>query len=356
MLATSLKSCWSTAGSLSCVGMTAHPRLRPGHATVNVPRWRARFDGEIHGECDPGSPRSATRSAANFADGRSSSARRCASRSTAGRSSTCGADGPTPSADPAVGPGHDRVRLLVAPRGSRRSRCSCSSTRGAVDLDAPVARYWPEFAAAGKDELPVRYLLTHEAGLSAIVEAAARSARCPTGTSWSTRSPSRNRGGSPAPGTATTASRSGTSSARSCAAPTAARSARVPRTTRSRLRSASTASSGSRSREEAAHRRHGRSRRWTSSRTHVLLALGTRRPRPEVVRQPARLQPRRAHELARSSAPPRSPPRTATRTPGRSRASTRALANGGRIDGIELLSPRHRRGVGARARRRAAIS
>ena len=40
--------------------------------------------------------------------------------------------------------------------------------RGAVDLDAPVARYWPEFAAAGKDELPVRYLLTHEAGLSAI--------------------------------------------------------------------------------------------------------------------------------------------------------------------------------------------
>jgi len=40
--------------------------------------------------------------------------------------------------------------------------------RGVVDLDAPVARYWPEFAAGGKDELPVRYLLTHEAGLSAI--------------------------------------------------------------------------------------------------------------------------------------------------------------------------------------------
>jgi CubicO group peptidase (beta-lactamase class C family) len=39
---------------------------------------------------------------------------------------------------------------------------------GAVDLDAPVARYWPEFSAAGKDELPVRFLLTHEAGLSAI--------------------------------------------------------------------------------------------------------------------------------------------------------------------------------------------
>ena len=37
--------------------------------------------------------------------------------------------------------------------------------RGAIDVDAPVATYWPEFAAAGKDRLPVRYLLTHQAGL-----------------------------------------------------------------------------------------------------------------------------------------------------------------------------------------------
>jgi CubicO group peptidase (beta-lactamase class C family) len=40
--------------------------------------------------------------------------------------------------------------------------------RGLIDLDAPVARYWPEFAAAGKAALPVRWLLTHEAGLPAI--------------------------------------------------------------------------------------------------------------------------------------------------------------------------------------------
>ena len=37
--------------------------------------------------------------------------------------------------------------------------------RGLLDLDAPVARYWPEFAAAGKDAIPVRYLLSHRAGL-----------------------------------------------------------------------------------------------------------------------------------------------------------------------------------------------
>jgi CubicO group peptidase (beta-lactamase class C family) len=37
--------------------------------------------------------------------------------------------------------------------------------RGEIDLDAPVARYWPEFAAAGKEDVRVRHLLGHTAGL-----------------------------------------------------------------------------------------------------------------------------------------------------------------------------------------------
>jgi CubicO group peptidase (beta-lactamase class C family) len=37
--------------------------------------------------------------------------------------------------------------------------------RGLVDVNAPVARYWPEFAANGKETLPVRFLLDHRAGL-----------------------------------------------------------------------------------------------------------------------------------------------------------------------------------------------
>lgn len=37
--------------------------------------------------------------------------------------------------------------------------------RGDLDLDAPVARYWPEFAAAGKQDVRVRHLLGHTAGL-----------------------------------------------------------------------------------------------------------------------------------------------------------------------------------------------
>ena len=43
--------------------------------------------------------------------------------------------------------------------------------QGRLDLDAPVAKYWPEFAQAGKDTIPVCYLLSHQAGLPAIDEA-----------------------------------------------------------------------------------------------------------------------------------------------------------------------------------------
>jgi CubicO group peptidase (beta-lactamase class C family) len=40
--------------------------------------------------------------------------------------------------------------------------------QGKLDLDKPVAHYWPEFAAQGKDSLPVRHLLSHRAGLPAV--------------------------------------------------------------------------------------------------------------------------------------------------------------------------------------------
>jgi CubicO group peptidase (beta-lactamase class C family) len=37
--------------------------------------------------------------------------------------------------------------------------------RGALDLDAPVYRYLPDFRGGGKDDVTLRYLLTHRAGL-----------------------------------------------------------------------------------------------------------------------------------------------------------------------------------------------
>jgi len=40
--------------------------------------------------------------------------------------------------------------------------------QGVLELDAPVARYWPEFGAAGKGEIPLRWVLCHKAGLASV--------------------------------------------------------------------------------------------------------------------------------------------------------------------------------------------
>lgn len=42
--------------------------------------------------------------------------------------------------------------------------------QGLIDYAAPVARYWPEFARAGKSEITVAQLLSHQAGLPGFVE------------------------------------------------------------------------------------------------------------------------------------------------------------------------------------------
>ena len=78
--------------------------------------------------------------------------------------------------------------------------------RGELDLHAPVARYWPEFAANGKDGVEVRHLLGHTVGPVRL-----GASRSPPTTSTTGRSaprcwPPRRRGGSPAPPRATTPS------------------------------------------------------------------------------------------------------------------------------------------------------
>ena len=40
--------------------------------------------------------------------------------------------------------------------------------RGLLDLQAPVATYWPEFAAAGKEAITVETLMSHRAGLPTV--------------------------------------------------------------------------------------------------------------------------------------------------------------------------------------------
>jgi CubicO group peptidase (beta-lactamase class C family) len=41
---------------------------------------------------------------------------------------------------------------------------------GLLDLDAPVSDYWPEFDRHGKGSMPVRWLMSHRAGLPAVRE------------------------------------------------------------------------------------------------------------------------------------------------------------------------------------------
>ncbi|WP_189320244.1 serine hydrolase domain-containing protein [Streptomyces flaveus] len=63
----------------------------------------------------------------------------------------------------------DTLQLVYsATKGATATAAHLLAERGALDLDAPVTEYWPEFAANGKAEIPVRWLLSHQAGLVAL--------------------------------------------------------------------------------------------------------------------------------------------------------------------------------------------
>jgi CubicO group peptidase (beta-lactamase class C family) len=62
--------------------------------------------------------------------------------------------------------GEDTLQLVFSTtKGATAACANLLAQRGDLDLDAPVADYWPEFKAAGKAEIPVRWLLCHKAGL-----------------------------------------------------------------------------------------------------------------------------------------------------------------------------------------------
>ena len=50
--------------------------------------------------------------------------------------------------------------------------------QGKLDLDLPVANYWPEFAQGGKETIPVRYLFCHKSGLCGIRKPLGQGAFC----------------------------------------------------------------------------------------------------------------------------------------------------------------------------------
>jgi CubicO group peptidase (beta-lactamase class C family) len=57
------------------------------------------------------------------------------------------------------------VVVMSTTKGLAAMTLAVSNARGWLDYDAPVARYWPEFAQNGKAAVTVRQLLGHEAGL-----------------------------------------------------------------------------------------------------------------------------------------------------------------------------------------------
>ncbi len=59
------------------------------------------------------------------------------------------------------------VNVWSATKGWLALAMHMLAERGLLDFDAPVARYWPEFARHGKDRVLVKHILTHTAGLPA---------------------------------------------------------------------------------------------------------------------------------------------------------------------------------------------
>jgi CubicO group peptidase (beta-lactamase class C family) len=64
---------------------------------------------------------------------------------------------------------HDTLQLVFSTTKGATAVCAhLLAQRGELDLDAPIAAVWPEFAANGKAEIPLRWVLSHRSGLAAI--------------------------------------------------------------------------------------------------------------------------------------------------------------------------------------------
>jgi len=62
------------------------------------------------------------------------------------------------------------VLVWSATKGLAAMTMALAHSRGWLDYDAPVSKYWPEFAQHGKERCTVRQLLAHQAGLFALDE------------------------------------------------------------------------------------------------------------------------------------------------------------------------------------------
>ena len=121
---------------------------------------------EVHGSCDP-----------KFQPVRQEFERNFRERGEVGASICITLQGETvvdlwgglARADTATPWTEDTVSIVFSSTKGATALCAhILASRGQLDLDAPVATYWPEFAQAGKAQIPVKMLLNHQAGLPAV--------------------------------------------------------------------------------------------------------------------------------------------------------------------------------------------
>src|SRR6202008_2770212 len=67
------------------------------------------------------------------------------------------------------------VIVYSATKGLAAMTLAIAHSRGWLDYELPVCKYWPEFAQQGKARITVRDLLAHQAGLFAFDEPVDRS-------------------------------------------------------------------------------------------------------------------------------------------------------------------------------------
>ncbi|MER6561276.1 serine hydrolase domain-containing protein [Streptomyces sp. NPDC001027] len=123
---------------------------------------------QVHGHCDPRFAALRTAFEENFRE-----------RGELGAAVSVTLDGVTVAdlwggwADAARTRAWERDTLVNVWSTSKGPTALCAhilADRGLLDLDAPVAAYWPEFSAAGKERVLVRHLLSHRAGLAGLRE------------------------------------------------------------------------------------------------------------------------------------------------------------------------------------------
>ncbi len=123
---------------------------------------------QVHGFCDPRFERARAAFAANFATGADMGASFAAIIDGAFVVDLWG------GFSDAAGTKPWEKDTIVNVYSTTKTMCALTALlcadRGLIDFAAPVAKYWPEFAQAGKDRITVAHLMSHSAGLSGFAE------------------------------------------------------------------------------------------------------------------------------------------------------------------------------------------